>query len=404
MKQTLTFINPIISSTASKMDLDSWDKSIELYENKKYLESFLTLLDYINPELRKKYGNKENTEFNVPHGSIIVNIKIEADNIKINAPFLKVSDENRVALLRQVASLNMNNMLLAQLYLRWDELYFEYDCPITLAEPYKMYYVLDDICYSWDRYDDEFVVKFWATRIHEPKITYYNDKTVEFVYNNIQKLYKECNEATKEFEKDRKYWFAWNVVDTTLLEILYFAQPQWQLLNDMNKAAYDLDREDSATLPLSTIVSDWKTYLEKLANTSKEDLAKDLYFAQTFIPVKRKSSLPNIQENFRSTYEKVVDYYAQKDYITAWVMIINKFYQMYFYNDVQEDINQIVKKALIESSWKPWETATPILYNTIDDIMNWNIKKPSSIIDIIWNILIGIFVLIIMYWLAQKYL
>jgi hypothetical protein len=85
-------------------------------------------------------------------------------------------------------------------------------------------------------------------------------------------------------------------------------------------------------------------------------------------------------------------------------MIINKFYQMYFYNDVQEDINQIVKKALIESSWKPWETATPILYNTIDDIMNWNIKKPSSIIDIIWNILIGIFVLIIMYWLAQKYL
>ncbi|MDR1988055.1 MAG: hypothetical protein LBQ24_04880 [Candidatus Peribacteria bacterium] len=118
MKQTLTFINPIISSTASKMDLDSWDKSIELYENKKYLESFLTLLDYINPELRKKYGNKENTEFNVPHGSIIVNIKIEADNIKINAPFLKVSDENRVALLRQVASLNMNNMLLAQLYLR----------------------------------------------------------------------------------------------------------------------------------------------------------------------------------------------------------------------------------------------------------------------------------------------
>ncbi|MDR2640464.1 MAG: hypothetical protein LBC61_04020 [Candidatus Peribacteria bacterium] len=46
-------------------------------------------------------------------------------------------------------------------------------------------------------------------------------------------------------------------------------------------------------------------------------MAKDLYFSQTFIPVKRRSSLPNIQENFKSTYEKVVDYYAQKDYITA---------------------------------------------------------------------------------------
>ncbi|MDR2411173.1 MAG: hypothetical protein LBD88_00780 [Candidatus Peribacteria bacterium] len=55
MKQTLTFVPSIIASTASKMDLDAWEKSLEHYENKKYLDSFLTLFDYINPELKKKY-------------------------------------------------------------------------------------------------------------------------------------------------------------------------------------------------------------------------------------------------------------------------------------------------------------------------------------------------------------
>jgi hypothetical protein len=112
--------------------------------------------------------------------------------------------------------------------------------------------------------------------------------------------------------------------------------------------------------------------------------------------------LPNIQENFKSTYEKVVDYYAQKDYITAWIMILNKFYQMYFYNDVQEDINQIVKKALIASSWKPWETATPILYNTFDKIMRWNIEKHNSILDTIWSTIWWIFLIFIVYFVITK--
>ncbi|MDR2411172.1 MAG: hypothetical protein LBD88_00775 [Candidatus Peribacteria bacterium] len=128
--------------------------------------------------------------------------------------------------MRQIANLNMNNMLLAQIYLRGDELYFEYSCPINLAEPFKIYYVLDDICYSGDKYDDEFVSKFKATRINEPKIIPYDEKTINSIYENIQKLYEECMEATEEFEKERKYGFAWNIIDTTLREIMYFAQPQ----------------------------------------------------------------------------------------------------------------------------------------------------------------------------------
>jgi hypothetical protein len=36
-----------------------------------------------------------------------------------------------------------------------------------------------------------------------------------------------------------------------------------------------------------------------LRNISKEKLAEDLYFVETFIPPKRRSTLPNIQENFK---------------------------------------------------------------------------------------------------------
>ena len=69
MKKNLTFNPPIIKSTESKMDVDSFDKSVDAFDNKEYLSSFYALLDYINPEFRKKYGNPAGTEFNIPHRS-----------------------------------------------------------------------------------------------------------------------------------------------------------------------------------------------------------------------------------------------------------------------------------------------------------------------------------------------
>lgn len=41
------------------------------------------MLDYIDPELRSKFGNAEGTEFAVPHGSIMVYLKLEGDQLNI---------------------------------------------------------------------------------------------------------------------------------------------------------------------------------------------------------------------------------------------------------------------------------------------------------------------------------
>jgi hypothetical protein len=60
--------------------------------------------------------------------------------------------------------------------------------------------------------------------------------------------------------------------------------------------------------------------------------------------------------------------------MTAGVMIINKFYQMYFYNNVQDDINNVVADALKKSSAKEWDQATPILYVAMGNVMGGNLK------------------------------
>lgn len=366
MKQTLTFVPSTIASTQSKMNIDAWDASLDAFDNKEYLKSFHALLDYINPEFRSKYGDADGTQFTIPHGSIMVNIRIEDDRLKIDAPFLALPEKNRIAFMRQVATLNMNNLILAQIMLKDDKFNFEYSCPLALAEPYKIYYTLEDICYTGDKYDDEFAEKFGAVRIYEPKIEPYSQDSVDTIYDIIQSSCKECLSALSYFEDNRKYGFAWNVVTCTILKILYHSHPQGQLLNNLNKAIYDLDRE---RMPLPDIVEDGKKEVEKLQAMTKEELAANLYYVETFIPDKRRSNLKNIQENFESTYKKVETSYAQKDYMACCMMITHQFYRLYFYNNVQDDVNAIVVEALQKSSAKPFEIAAPILFNAMKNIM-----------------------------------
>lgn len=88
MKQTLSFHSPIIASTQSKVDVEAFEKSTDAFEKGERLQSFYLLLDYIDPELRSKFGNAEGTEFAVPHGSIMGYLRLEGDQLNITAPFL----------------------------------------------------------------------------------------------------------------------------------------------------------------------------------------------------------------------------------------------------------------------------------------------------------------------------
>ncbi len=197
MKQTLTFIPPVIASTESKINVESFDASVEAFENHEYRQSFYALLDYIDKEFRTTYGDAAGNEFHIPHGSIIVHIKLDDEKLSITAPFVCLPEKGRIPLLRQVAGLNFNAMDLSMIYLKDEQLSFEYSCPIQLINPYKIYYILEEICRTGDRYDDEFETKFGAHRIYEPKNTPYADADIDRIYEALQDCCSECLEAVK---------------------------------------------------------------------------------------------------------------------------------------------------------------------------------------------------------------
>lgn len=366
MKQTPFFIPPLTDSTQSSVRMEAYEKSVDLYGQGAYLETFHSLLDYLNAGFRSKYGNAEGTEFHIPHGSILVHIRIADNMVSVVADFLRLPEKGRVAMLRQVADLNLNKLLLPRFVKEGEQLKMEYSCPLSQSHPHKMFYVLQNICHVGDKYDDEFCTRFGATRCYEPQVMPYPPEEVERIYEAIQALGKTTLEALKEYDGDRRYGYSWNVLDTAFYQISYFARPQGQLLNELEKAVDDMDAER----PIVEVLARGKAFLEKLLATPREKLDEDLYYTDTLVSTKRRSSLKNIQEHFRSVYQEAAEAMQNDNYERSAVRLLYAFYEAYFYNDMQDDINRILSKALKAAGGQTVEKASEILYEAMDRIMD----------------------------------
>ena len=110
MKQTFTFYPSVIASTASTANAEIFDLSIEAFEQGEYLKSLHLLLDSINKDLRTSYSNPQGNEFHIPHGPLFIRLKEDEEQLHITAPFLILPEKNQIAMLRQVSSLNFNDL------------------------------------------------------------------------------------------------------------------------------------------------------------------------------------------------------------------------------------------------------------------------------------------------------
>lgn len=370
MKNAITYFEPVHSSTQSAFDAERYRQSVELYDNKQYTEALHTFLDSLNPKFRETYGNAEGTEFHIPHGSIVVDILLADDRLRIHADFMELPAKGSVAMLRQVAGLNTNQLLLPTFLLEGNKLTLDYSCPIQRSHPAKLYGVLRDICYIGDQYDDEFSAKFGATRLYTPNVRPYSTEEIDRLYDAIQTICRDALAAVKEYDSNRQGAYSWNILETAVYQILYTAAPQGQLLNELDKAIADLDRD----LPVNELNQKGVEVLKKLAAMPKEELARDLYHVDTLISTKRRSSLRNVQDNLREIYEQAEQAIQGGNFEAATVRMLYKFYEMYYYCDVQDDINNVAAKALAKASGLAWEEAADVLYDALDDIMEGNLE------------------------------
>jgi hypothetical protein len=362
-----TFDRTSLESIHRPIDLNKWDKVLDLFVNGMSKEALIGIIDFVDSQLVQKTGNQDKSEFNIPHGSIIVNLKIDRENFNVNVPFLKVPAANYIPLLRQVTQLNIRPLNLAEIVLENHQLVFKYTCPLDMCEPNKIYDVLREICTYADLYDDEFIKKFGAEWIHKPVIKRFSRDFCNFAWQRIQLYLKEASAYIELFRRKRLDDYSLQLLTATLLKIHYYIEPRGILGTNIEKTIGLLQHRET---PVTDKLRKGMEFLNYLQNYNPDEFAKDLYAVDIFIPVKYSIDVQQIENYWQEISGPVKESIVARDYIAAVLTIQDAFFDLLYNYIVPYSSRRIIIESLLNSNGKTWVQASSILEDALDAIIN----------------------------------
>jgi hypothetical protein len=376
MEKIISYDRTLHGTLKSSLDRDHWKYVTDQWDQKNYKNAIIGTLEYINRDAINKYGNADKTEFKVPHGSIIVEVKITDTEFIVKAPFLGLPEGPKVPLLRQVAQLNFHPLKLSNIVLENEQLSFQYKGSIDTCEPYKVYDILSEITYFADNHDDEFIKKFNAKRLYNPEVGTYDSATVEKSWTRFKEIVDECNQYIAHFENKRLQYFVWDIVSITLRKIEYFLSPQGFLRFELEKAINDLMNQNFS---INDKIAKGKEFMIKLTNYDKAAFEADFYKPVIFVPYKTSSSLENIKKSLESNLTRFNEEYNKRDFLGAAYTGLYAIYDLFYIYDMQDDIRSCLESALETSQGKSYEEACVIYRSTFDQIQTGNFNTNAFV-------------------------
>lgn len=363
MSKSNTYYPPIHPKRASTRQDEKWDEAVGLFNGKQFEKVVPTLLDYIDPNLINK---KKGSTYEIPHGSVVISITQTANELWVKCPFLNIENAKKVPLMRRLAELRMSPLNLTNLVLEGDLVFFTFSCPITICEPYKIYGVLREICYYADSFDDEFIEKFDAEHLQQPKISSFSEAIKKEAYANCQKIMADGLVRFERCMEKRHGNNAWYALSITLKNLEFYIEPQGYLRTQLEKA---VDALYDGSSPFHDRLMNGKSDLEKLKQFPEEKFMADLYQIETFVPYKYSGKKENIRENWQDSYEEVQEMIANSRFEDGVNLLQSCFYSLFYYNLVNEEISKPITDALSHASGLEYPQAAPILLNGMQAIM-----------------------------------
>lgn len=363
MNTNSIYYPPIQAKRTSTRQDEKWDEAVAFFKNKQYTNILPALLEYVDANLKNK---KSANTYEIAHGSVIIYITQTKDELLIECPFLNIENAKKVPLMRRLIEMRMFPLNLTNVELKEDLVYFTFSSPLSLCEPYKIYNVLREICYYADSYDDEFIEKFNAEHLQEPKTIPFPNDLKTAAYANYQNIITEGLKRFNLYLENRHHNNAFYTLNSTFKKIDFYAEPQGYLRSVIEKSVNDLFNQN---IPFQQRLLNGKANLEKLSNYSKEKVLESLYKIEVFIPHKYSGKKENIRDNWEENYNDVQEMIGQSMFEDAANIMLSCFYSLFYYNLVDESISKPITDALAQASGLDWNQAAPVLLKGMQAIM-----------------------------------
>ncbi len=334
------------------------------------------MFNYINPELLRGKNTDGDFEIKQMQGSAEINIKITAYTFAINAPFLRITEAtNQVALLRKVAEVNFYPLRLAQIIQAGNELSFEYEMPLELAQPNKVYDLLRNVSLFADDYDDMFIEKYNADFYKKPSYTELHKSERKEVWTQISNVLEDYKNYT-QFLKDKRWDdFQWDNIVISLLKLANMPYINGKLRSDLSEYVSNLFNYD---LDFKFRVDKGNNFMKKLLEKSEEEIMKNVYHAEQLISLRWRSSKQMITDALSHNEEQVKKYVAQESNFNLSSYLQFVFLKLAYDYALEDKYKLAIDDVLEKVSGLSPDVAAPLLTETFYALLNGTVSETSS--------------------------
>lgn len=268
--------------------ISSWDKSLNLYKEKKYIDAYFEFLTYLrDPVVDNVKITKEsdNVKFEIIQGSKIV--KGFASNKEVVAEAEIASYENKphVAVMRKLLAVNYD-LFFSKFAVRDNLFTLRFSAPVQDASPPALYASLKEVANQSDKYDDVLTDEFsFLKAVNIDHIEELSEQEKEIKYNylkdSVTRTMTRINElAEHDFAGARSF-----LLLQLTFKAYYLLAPEGVLLDDLRYIQGIFFRRDNSNTAERNhlMIQEFNNILKR----PKEEILKSIYKTKaTFAVVK----------------------------------------------------------------------------------------------------------------------
>lgn len=383
---------PIPSIGDPTIIVSHWEQAIDAYDEGEFKKSVLEVLNYMNPSLLEDKDTSGDVEVVQMQGSAEIQVSIKGDTFAVKAPFLKITDKtNRVALLRRVGEVNFSPLGLASIVLHGEELWFEYEMPLAVCQPNKVYDLLHEVCVYADDFDDQFIDKYNASFYKEPQIKALTEKEQEEVWSQITEIFEDYHNYTQFFIEKRWTNYQWDNLVISMLKLSNMPYIHGKLRSDLIEYIRNLFNGD---LDFQFRVDKGVNFMKKLTAKSREEIMKNAYHAEQFISLRWRSSEQIITDRLKGNLEQVQRY--EKDdsnFSLSYYLQFTLLKLIYDFN-LEESYKKVIEDVLEEVAGLEPDEAAPKLAKAYyalyegtvnEEVVEVEVKKKKGFFSKLFN-------------------
>lgn len=370
------YVRPIAKIDEPVNNVAFWEEAIDAFDDKKFKEAAIAVIHYINPDLLEGKNTEGDIEIVQMQGSAEIHVKITDTTFSVKAPFLRITDTtNKVALLRKVSEVNFSPLRLAQIRQHKDELWFEYEMPIELSQPNKVYDILRNVAVYADDYDDMFISKYQAAFYKKPEYRELTETEKEQVWQQITAIFEDYTNYVQFFKDKRWDDFIWDMLVISILKISNMPYVHGKLRSDLIEYIGSLFNSD---LNFNFRVDKGVNHMKKLMAKTKEEIMGDIYHTNHFISLRWRSTQQAITDRLKYNLERVQNYEKEKSNFNVSYYIQFVLLKLIYDYNLEDTYKNAIYDVLEEVSGLEPNQAAPKLIKVFYAMQDGSINNQET--------------------------